>query len=39
MSSSVALSLDISPFVAWYLDCRGNDHLLNLDTGMSDSVR
>lgn len=31
MSSSVALSLDISPFVAWYLDC--------LDTGMSDSVR
>lgn len=25
MSSSVALSLDISPFVAWYLDCRGND--------------
>lgn len=25
MSSSVALSFDISPFVAWYLDCRGND--------------
>lgn len=25
LSSSVALSLDISPFVAWYLDCRGND--------------
>lgn len=41
MSSSVALSLDISPFVAWYLGVMMAtcDHLLNIDTGMPDSVR